>query len=151
MAQETCRELLIDFREDFSQGVALDIYRAARFFELEPGESAATAHGRHAGRQGVADHSGITRKPVGSRPEVLETNVRAIGPADVPDAAHQTGFSTREIRRPSRWMCLACSVAAAWSAVDLGLNHGEMRMFRGSGASGRADIAPMKPPELPEF
>jgi malate dehydrogenase len=77
--QEICREIaLIDIREDIPQGVALDIYQTAPFFEFDTRVEGSNDSAAIAGANVVVITAGVARKPGMSRSDVLETNVRVI-------------------------------------------------------------------------
>ncbi|MCB1790965.1 MAG: malate dehydrogenase [Gammaproteobacteria bacterium] len=77
--QETCREVvLIDIREDVPQGVALDIFQTAPFFEFDTRVTGSNDPAAMEGANVVVITAGIPRKPGMSRSDVLDTNVRVI-------------------------------------------------------------------------
>ncbi len=77
--EELCREVvLIDVREDTPQGVALDIFQTAPFFEFDTRVSGSNDPAAMAGADLVVVTAGVPRKPGMSRSDVLDTNVRVI-------------------------------------------------------------------------
>lgn len=77
--QETCREVvLIDIREDVPQGVALDIFQTAPFFEFDTRVTGSNDPAAMQGAEVVVVTAGIPRKPGMSRSDVLDTNVEII-------------------------------------------------------------------------
>ncbi len=77
--QETCREVvLIDIREDVPQGVALDIFQTAPFFEFDTRVSGSNDPAAMQDADVVVITAGVPRKPGMSRSDVLETNVKVI-------------------------------------------------------------------------
>ncbi len=77
--QETCREVvLIDIREDVPQGVALDIFQTAPFFEFDTRVTGSNDPAAMQDADIVVVTAGIPRKPGMSRSDVLETNVEII-------------------------------------------------------------------------
>lgn len=77
--QEICREIvLIDIREDVPQGVALDIFQTAPFFEFDTRVSGSNDPAAMAGSDVVVITAGVPRKPGMSRSDVLDTNVAVI-------------------------------------------------------------------------
>lgn len=77
--QETCREVvLIDIREDVPQGVALDIFQTAPFFEFDTRVSGSNDPAAMQDAEVVVVTAGIPRKPGMSRSDVLDTNVKII-------------------------------------------------------------------------
>lgn len=77
--QETCREVvLIDIREDVPQGVALDIFQTAPFFEFDTRVTGSNDPAAMQGAEVVVVTAGIPRKPGMSRSDVLDTNVQII-------------------------------------------------------------------------
>ena len=77
--QETCREVvLIDIREDAPQGVALDIFQTAPFFEFDTRVSGSNDPAAMLGADVVVITAGVARKPGMSRSDVLDTNVKVI-------------------------------------------------------------------------
>lgn len=74
--QELCREVvLIDVREDAPQGVALDIFQSAPFFDFDTRVTGSNDPSAMAGANLVIITAGIPRKPGMSRSDVLDTNV----------------------------------------------------------------------------
>ncbi|MCB1803004.1 MAG: malate dehydrogenase [Gammaproteobacteria bacterium] len=77
--QETCREVvLIDIREDVPQGVALDIFQTAPFFEFDTRVTGSNDPAAMQDANVVVITAGIPRKPGMSRSDVLDTNVKVI-------------------------------------------------------------------------
>jgi malate dehydrogenase len=77
--EELCREVvLIDIREDAPQGVALDIFQTAPFFEFDTRVSGSNDPAAMAGADLVVVTAGVPRKPGMSRSDVLDTNVKVI-------------------------------------------------------------------------
>ncbi len=77
--QETCREVvLIDIREDVPQGVALDIFQTAPFFEFDTRVTGSNDPAAMQDADVVVVTAGIPRKPGMSRSDVLDTNVEII-------------------------------------------------------------------------
>ncbi len=77
--QETCREIvLIDIREDVPQGVALDIFQTAPFFEFDTRVSGSNDPAAMQGAEVIVITAGVPRKPGMSRSDVLDTNVAVI-------------------------------------------------------------------------
>jgi malate dehydrogenase len=77
--QETCREVvLIDIREDVPQGVALDIFQTAPFFEFDTRVTGSNDPASMQGAEVVIITAGVPRKPGMSRSDVLDTNVAVI-------------------------------------------------------------------------
>jgi malate dehydrogenase len=77
--QEVCREVvLIDIREDTPQGVALDIFQTAPFFEFDTKVSGSNDPAAMQGADLVVITAGIPRKPGMSRSDVLDINVGII-------------------------------------------------------------------------
>lgn len=77
--QEICREVvLIDIREDVPQGVALDIFQTAPFFEFDTRVTGSNDPAAMQDANVVVITAGIPRKPGMSRSDVLETNVKVI-------------------------------------------------------------------------
>ena len=77
--QEICREVvLIDIREDVPQGVALDIFQSAPFFEFDTRVSGSNDPAALQGADVVVVTAGVPRKPGMSRSDVLDTNVQVI-------------------------------------------------------------------------
>lgn len=77
--QEICREVvLIDIREDVPQGVALDIFQTAPFFEFDTRVSGSNDPAAMQDADVVVITAGVPRKPGMSRSDVLETNVKVI-------------------------------------------------------------------------
>ena len=77
--QETCREVvLIDIREDVPQGVALDIYQTAPFFEFDTRVTGSNDPAAMQDANVVVITAGIPRRPGMSRSDVLDTNVQVI-------------------------------------------------------------------------
>jgi len=77
--QETCREVvLIDIREDVPQGVALDIFQTAPFFEFDTRVTGSNDPASMQGADVIVITAGVPRKPGMSRSDVLDTNVAVI-------------------------------------------------------------------------
>jgi malate dehydrogenase len=77
--QELCREVaLLDVREDVPQGVALDIYQTAPFFEFDCRITGSNDPQIMKGSDLVVITAGFPRKPGMSRSDVLEANVRIV-------------------------------------------------------------------------
>ena len=77
--QEICREVvLIDIREDAPQGVALDIFQTAPFFEFDTRVTGSNDPAAMQDANLVVVTAGIPRKPGMSRSDVLDTNVKVI-------------------------------------------------------------------------
>lgn len=77
--QEVCREVvLIDIREDTPQGVALDIFQTAPFFEFDTRVTGSNDPAAMQDADLVVITAGIPRKPGMSRSDVLDVNVRII-------------------------------------------------------------------------
>jgi len=77
--RETCREVvLIDIREDVPQGVALDIFETAPYFEFDTRVTGSNDPAAMEGADVVVVTAGVPRKPGMSRSDVLDTNVRVI-------------------------------------------------------------------------
>ena len=77
--QEICREVvLIDVREDVPQGVALDIFQTAPFFEFDTRVTGSNDPAAMQDANVVVVTAGIPRKPGMSRSDVLDTNVEVI-------------------------------------------------------------------------
>jgi malate dehydrogenase len=77
--QETCREIvLIDIREDVPQGVALDIFQTAPFFEFDTRVTGSNDPASMQGAEIIVVTAGVPRKPGMSRSDVLDTNVAVI-------------------------------------------------------------------------
>lgn len=77
--EEVCREVtLIDIREDVPQGVALDIFQTAPFFEFDTRVNGSNDPAAMADADLVVITAGIPRKPGMSRSDVLDTNVAVI-------------------------------------------------------------------------
>ena len=77
--QEICREVvLIDIREDVPQGVALDIFQTAPFFEFDTRVSGSNDPAAMQDANVVVITAGVPRKPGMSRSDVLDTNVEVI-------------------------------------------------------------------------
>jgi malate dehydrogenase len=77
--QETCREVvLIDVREDAPQGVALDIFQTAPFFEFDTRVTGSNDPAAMQNAEVVVITAGVPRKPGMSRSDVLDTNVKVI-------------------------------------------------------------------------
>ncbi len=77
--QEICREVvLIDVREDTPQGVALDIFQTAPFFEFDTRVTGSNDPAAMQGADLVVITAGIPRKPGMSRSDVLDINVGII-------------------------------------------------------------------------
>ncbi len=77
--QEICREVvLIDVREDTPQGVALDIFQTAPFFEFDTRVIGSNDPAAMQGADLVVITAGIPRKPGMSRSDVLDINVGII-------------------------------------------------------------------------
>lgn len=77
--QETCREVvLIDIREDVPQGVALDIFQTAPFFEFDTRVTGSNDPAAMQDADVVVITAGVPRKPGMSRSDVLDINVEVI-------------------------------------------------------------------------
>ena len=77
--QEICREVvLIDIREDTPQGVALDIFQTAPFFEFDTRVTGSNDPAAMQDADLVVITAGIPRKPGMSRSDVLDVNVGII-------------------------------------------------------------------------
>ena len=77
--QEICREVvLIDIREDVPQGVALDIFQTAPFFEFDTRVTGSNDPAAMQDANVVVITAGVPRKPGMSRSDVLDTNVEVI-------------------------------------------------------------------------
>lgn len=77
--REICREVvLIDIREDTPQGVALDIFQTAPFFEFDTKISGSNDPSAMRDADLVVITAGIPRKPGMSRSDVLGINVKII-------------------------------------------------------------------------
>lgn len=77
--QEICREVaLIDVREDAPQGVALDIFQTAPFFEFDTRVTGSNDPAAMQDAEVVVITAGVPRKPGMSRSDVLDTNVKVI-------------------------------------------------------------------------
>ncbi|HPE79728.1 MAG TPA: malate dehydrogenase [Gammaproteobacteria bacterium] len=77
--QETCREVvLIDIREDVPQGVALDIFQTAPFFEFDTRVTGSNDPAAMQDADVVVVTAGVPRKPGMSRSDVLDINVQVI-------------------------------------------------------------------------
>ena len=77
--EELCREIaLYDVREDVPEGVALDIYQTAPFFEFDCRLSGSNDPAIMAGSDLVVVTAGFPRKPGMSRSDVLAANVKII-------------------------------------------------------------------------
>ena len=77
--EELCREIaLYDVREDVPEGVALDIFQTAPFFEFDCRLSGSNDPTILAGSDLVVITAGFPRKPGMSRSDVLDANVKII-------------------------------------------------------------------------
>lgn len=77
--EELCREIaLLDVREDVPEGVALDIYQTAPFFEFDCRLTGSSDPRILKDAELVVITAGFPRKPGMSRSDVLEANVRII-------------------------------------------------------------------------
>jgi malate dehydrogenase len=77
--EELCREIaLYDVREDVPEGVALDIFQTAPFFEFDCRLSGSNDPAILAGSDLVVITAGFPRKPGMSRSDVLAANVKII-------------------------------------------------------------------------
>ena len=77
--RETCREVvLIDIREDVPQGVALDIFETAPYFEFDTRVTGSNDPAAMRDADVVVITAGVPRKPGMSRSDVLDTNVKVI-------------------------------------------------------------------------
>lgn len=77
--QETCREVvLIDIRDDVPQGVALDIFQTAPFFEFDTRVSGSNDPAAMHDADVVVVTAGVPRKPGMSRSDVLGVNLKVI-------------------------------------------------------------------------
>jgi malate dehydrogenase len=77
--EELCREVaLYDVREDVPEGVALDIFQTAPFFEFDCRLSGSNDPAILAGSDLVVVTAGFPRKPGMSRSDVLAANVKII-------------------------------------------------------------------------
>lgn len=77
--RETCREVvLIDVREDVPQGVALDIFQTAPFFEFDSRVTGSNDPAAMLGADVVVVTAGMPRRPGMSRSDMLATNVEII-------------------------------------------------------------------------
>jgi malate dehydrogenase len=77
--EELCREIaLLDVREDVPEGVALDIYQTAPFFEFDCRLTGSNDPRILKHSDLVVITAGLPRKPGMSRSDVLEANVRII-------------------------------------------------------------------------
>lgn len=77
--EELCREIaLLDVREDVPEGVALDIYQTAPFFEFDCRLTGSSDPRILKDAELVVVTAGFPRKPGMSRSDVLEANVRII-------------------------------------------------------------------------
>ncbi len=77
--QETCREVvLIDIREDVPQGVALDIFQTAPFFEFDTRVGGSNDPAAMRDADVVVVTAGVPRKPGMSRSDVLGVNLKVI-------------------------------------------------------------------------
>lgn len=77
--QEICREIvLIDIKEDAPQGVALDIFQTAPFFDFDTRVTGSNQPEAMEGADLVMITAGIPRKPGMSRSDVLATNLQII-------------------------------------------------------------------------
>lgn len=77
--EELCREVvLVDIREDAPQGVALDIFQTAPFFEFDTRVTGSNDPAAMSGADLVVVTAGVPRKPGMSRSDVLDTNVKVI-------------------------------------------------------------------------
>lgn len=74
--QELCSEVvLVDIREDAPQGVALDIFQTAPFFDFDTRVTGSNDAAAIEGADLVIITAGIARKPGMSRSDVLHTNI----------------------------------------------------------------------------
>jgi malate dehydrogenase len=74
--QELCSEVvLIDIREDAPQGVALDIYQTAPFFDFDTIVTGSNDPAAMQDSELVVITAGVPRKPGMSRSDVLHTNI----------------------------------------------------------------------------
>jgi len=74
--QELCREVvLIDIREDAPQGVALDIFQTAPFFDFDTRVTGSNDPAAMQDSDLVVITAGVPRKPGMSRSDVLHTNI----------------------------------------------------------------------------
>ncbi|MEN8213916.1 MAG: malate dehydrogenase, partial [Pseudomonadota bacterium] len=74
--EELCSEVvLIDIREDAPQGMALDIYQTAPFFEFDTRVTGSNDPAAMQDSELVVVTAGVPRKPGMSRSDVLETNI----------------------------------------------------------------------------
>jgi malate dehydrogenase len=77
--QEICREVvLIDIRDDVPQGVALDIFQTAPFFEFDTRVTGSNDPAAMRDANVVVITAGVPRKPGMSRSDVLDVNVAVI-------------------------------------------------------------------------
>ena len=77
--EELCREVvLIDVREDAPQGVALDIFQTAPFFDFDTRVTGSNDPAAMADSEMVIITAGLPRKPGMSRSDVLDANVEIL-------------------------------------------------------------------------
>ena len=77
--EELCREVvLIDVREDAPQGVALDIFQTAPFFDFDTRVTGSNDPAAMANSEMVIITAGLPRKPGMSRSDVLDANVEIL-------------------------------------------------------------------------
>ena len=114
--EELCREIaLYDVREDVPEGVALDIFQTAPFFEFDCRLSGSNDPAILAGSDLVVITAGFPRKPGMSRSDVLAANVKIID--DVTDhiVAHAPDAIVLVVSNPVDTLTYRITQRTGWS------------------------------------
>jgi malate dehydrogenase len=114
--EELCREIaLYDVREDVPEGVALDIFQTAPFFEFDCRLSGSNDPAILAGSDLVVITAGFPRKPGMSRSDVLAANVKIID--DVTDhiVAHAPDAIVLVVSNPVDTLTYRIAQRTGWS------------------------------------
>jgi malate dehydrogenase len=114
--EELCREIaLYDVREDVPEGVALDIFQTAPFFEFDCRLSGSNDPAILAGSDLVVITAGFPRKPGMSRSDVLAANVKIID--DVTDhiVAHAPNAIVLVVSNPVDTLTYRIAQRTGWS------------------------------------
>ncbi|MGB5736959.1 MAG: malate dehydrogenase [Thiohalocapsa sp.] len=114
--EELCREVaLYDVREDVSEGVALDIFQTAPFFEFDCRLSGSNDPAILAGSDLVVVTAGFPRKPGMSRSDVLAANVKIIDEVTDHIVAHAPGAIVLVVSNPVDTLTYRMIQRTGWS------------------------------------
>jgi malate dehydrogenase len=114
--EELCREIaLYDVREDVPEGIALDIFQTAPFFEFDTRLTGSNDPAVMAGSDLVVVTAGFPRKPGMSRSDVLAANVKIIDEVTDHILAHAPHASVLVVSNPVDTLTYRVAQRTGWA------------------------------------